>query len=53
MVIANNLRESNDLHEKRDIELRILSASRAADFSLDRILGNGDNGVVVSAKYAN
>ncbi|KAL5271322.1 hypothetical protein ACHWQZ_G001830 [Mnemiopsis leidyi] len=50
MVIANNLRESNELHEKRDIELRILSASRAADFSLDRILGNGDNGVVVSAK---
>ncbi|XP_063688528.1 serine/threonine-protein kinase BRSK1-like isoform X4 [Bolinopsis microptera] len=50
MVIANNLRESNDVHEKRDIELRILSAARAGDFALERVLGNGDNGVVVSAK---
>ena len=50
MVITNNQKESNDLHEKRDIELRILSAARAGDFALDRILGNGDNGVVVSAK---
>ena len=50
MVIANNLRESNDVHDKRDIELRILSAARAGDFALERVLGNGDNGVVVSAK---
>ena len=50
MVISKNQKESNDIHEKRDIELRILSAARANDFTLDRILGNGDNGVVVSAK---
>ena len=50
MVTVRGSKDSNDLHEKRDIELRILSASRAGDFALNRILGNGDNGVVVSAK---
>ena len=49
MVIGGS-KDSNEIHEKRDIELRILSASRANDFALERILGNGDNGVVVSAK---
>ena len=49
MVIGSQ-KDSNDIHEKRDIELRILSAARASDFSLESILGSGDNGVVVSAK---
>ena len=49
-MVTGSQKESNDLHEKRDIELRILSAARSGDFALDRILGNGDNGVVVSAK---
>ena len=49
MVHPDN-NHSGDVHEKRDIELRVLSAARAPDFTLDRVLGTGDNGVVVSAK---